>query len=92
MTSLIYQAKDIYAKYLEKEFGEPWGCSEKDIESLENEFKCSLPKAYQEYLLWMGKDANGVFQGSEWFYDCVMHNTALLPELLEENGVVWLSG
>ena len=89
MTSPIHKAKDIYARNLEKEFGIPKGSSEIDIEACEKEFGHTFPKAFREYLLWMGDDTEGAFCGSEWFCNDIIRNTVNLPYLLQENNLVF---
>ncbi len=79
--------KDMYAKRYASEFGEPRGCSERDVKALEQDLGQRLPEAYREYLLWMGNDMHGRLKGSDWFISDVRENTVALPELLSENDV-----
>jgi hypothetical protein len=79
--------RTFYEHKLKASFGMPLGCSEKDIAGYELSEGVRLPKAYRQFLTWMGKDYSGVFKGSEWFLKDVKENTMCLPELLEDNGV-----
>jgi hypothetical protein len=54
---------------------------------LEQEVGFSLPEAYQQYLLWMGRDYDGVLRGTDCFINDAIHNTDYLPELLAENNI-----
>ncbi len=60
------------AKHFHKEAIEPYkgptnGATAEEIAALEQEIGFALPEAYRQYLLWMGKDYEGCFVGSEWF-------------------------
>ncbi|MFK7763961.1 MAG: SMI1/KNR4 family protein [Roseobacter sp.] len=77
----------MYATRYASEFGEPKGCSKRDVEILEQDLERRLPGAYREFLLWMGNDKHGRLKGSDWFLTDVRENTAVLPELLFENAI-----
>ena len=79
--------KSMYATRYATKLGEPRGCSERDVEALEQDLERRLPGAYREYLLWMGNDKDGRLKGSDWFLTDVRDNTAALHELLAENGM-----
>ncbi len=79
--------KSMYSTRYASEFGEPRGCSERDVKALEQDLGRLLPEAYREYLLWMGNDKYGRLKGSDWFLTDVRENTAALPELLSENKI-----
>ncbi len=66
---------------------QPIGCSVEEVEELESKIGFSLPAAYKEYLLFMGKDYKGVMVGTDCFITDVVSNTEYLPELLEENNL-----
>ncbi len=89
MTTLIGNAKNIYAAHLAEEFGPPNGSSEESIAACEEAFGYTFPKALREYLLWMGNDTDGVFRGSEWFCNDIISNTKNLPYLLQDNNVIF---
>lgn len=67
--------------------GRPVGCKPDEVDELERQVGFPLPEAYKQYLLWMGKDYNGIFSGSDWFVDNLLKRTEWLPDLLEENGI-----
>jgi hypothetical protein len=67
--------------------GLPIGCTENEVSSLESAVGYELPIAYKQFLLWMGKDYHGVFQGTDWFIDSVISNTKDVPNLLRFNKV-----
>jgi hypothetical protein len=79
--------KNLYATRFAPEFGEPKGCSKRDVKILEQDLGRRLPEAYREYLLWMGTDKHGRLKGSDWFLTDVRENTAVLPDLLSENEI-----
>ena len=82
---LIKKSVIYYDKLLKKKFGQPKGCTQEEVTGLEEEIGYELPRAYVEFLLWMGKDYNGLFRGSDWFFKDVHENTLYLPEFLSEN-------
>jgi hypothetical protein len=45
------------------------GCTEEEIESLEDALHIKLPAAYREFLAWCGKRAGDFLSGSQWQYD-----------------------
>lgn len=66
-------------------------CNEADIQLLEDELNLKLPKAYQEFLLWMGMKANNILQGSEWLFHDLPKIRGWAIQLLEGNGLKsWL--
>lgn len=62
-------------------------CTEQEIAQLERQYQLTLPAAYREFLLWMGKGAGNFLAGDACYYDALsqLHEDAL--ELLAENGV-----
>lgn len=83
----IESAKQFHALHIEPRIGAPIGASEAEVEALERKLGFPLPQAYRDYLLWMGRDCDGIFRGSAWFIDCVFSNQGMLRDLLEEEGV-----
>jgi len=83
---LISLAKRFHAEHLEVKLGAPVGASAAEVVALERTIGFSLPQAYKEYLLWMGKDHHGIFRGSGWFMGNVIANRTVLSYLLEETG------
>ncbi|MEK7723943.1 MAG: SMI1/KNR4 family protein [Acidobacteriota bacterium] len=77
---------EFYEKFVQPYKGKPIGCSNSEINYLENYFGFQFPLAYKEYLKFMGKD-NCIFIGSECFFGNVIENTKYLPELLSENNI-----
>jgi hypothetical protein len=67
--------------------GEPAGCPEEEIASLEHRLGFKLPMAYVQFLRWMGRDTQGMFAGSDCFIHHVERNTRYLPKLLAKNGI-----
>lgn len=63
------------------------GCSEEEITRLEKCFGLSLPMAYKEFLLWMGKDAGPILRGSNCFYSDLFQLNHWANRLLDENGL-----
>jgi hypothetical protein len=83
----LAEVKEFHRQFVEPYKGKPKGCWDFEIRALEKSFGFELPLAYKQYLAWMGKDYNGVFVGCDWFISHVEDNTALVPELLEENNI-----
>lgn len=42
------------------------GCTEAEIQSLENVLQIQLPEAYREFLAWVGKQAGAFMDDDEW--------------------------
>lgn len=61
------------------------GCTYPEITELEKKLGFSLPEAYKEFLLWMGKSAGRVLQGSDCFFKHLPYLKEWAVELLEEN-------
>ncbi|HHH27592.1 MAG TPA: SMI1/KNR4 family protein [Polyangiaceae bacterium] len=77
--SEIDKAKAYYQAHLKSRYGTPRGCSTEEVDALEKQVGHPLPAAYREFLLWMGKDKEGVFRGSDWFVNTLRatpHNAA----------------
>lgn len=83
----LAEARHIHSRAVEPSRGRPVGASEDDVAQLEADLGFDVPLAYRQYLLWMGKDHDGIFRGTDCFYGDDFGNTEGLPELLEENGV-----
>ena len=83
----LAKVRAFHARAVEPHLGKPRGCSEAQVRRLEERFGFPLPKAYRQYLLFMGADRDGVFRGCDWFVDDVVENTDLVPELLAQNHV-----
>lgn len=63
------------------------GCTYHEINELEKKLGFSLPEAYKEFLLWMGKSADRVLQGSDCFFKHLPYLQDWAVELLEDNHV-----
>jgi hypothetical protein len=61
------------------------GCTYHEIIELEKKLGFSLPEAYKEFLLWMGKSGGRVLQGSDCFFEHLPYLKEWAVELLEEN-------
>ncbi|UBF27657.1 SMI1/KNR4 family protein [Kovacikia minuta CCNUW1] len=60
-------------------------CTDEEIETLERHLRLSLPKAYREFLLWMGNGAGVFMLGEDCFYRQLFDLRRSAIELLEEN-------
>lgn len=60
-------------------------CSQDEVVLLEQQFGVSLPKAYQEFLLWMGHGAGQFLRGSDSFFKHLPDLQEWAVELLQEN-------
>ena len=83
----LHEIKEFHSLNIEPYKGKAVGCSENEIKEIEVKIGYSLPDAYRQYLLWMGKDYKGIFIGCDWFISDIIDNTELLAELLIENQV-----
>lgn len=54
-------------------------CSKEEVQALENQLGQTLPAAYREFLLLMGRKAGGLFWGTNWLYEDL--------ELMQEDAV-----
>ena len=87
MTDYLSEVRAFHARAVEPHLGKPRGCTEAQVRRLEKRVGFELPEAYRQYLLFMGADRDGVFQGSDWFVDDVAASTDLVPDLLSQNHV-----
>jgi hypothetical protein len=62
-------AKAIHTRFYPKEAARVVPCTEEEIGRLERLFGLRLPKAYREFLLWMGKDGIDFWAGYDCFYN-----------------------
>jgi len=83
----IDKLKTFHAKEIEPYTRHPLGASEAEVSDLERQLGFSLPADYREFLLWFGRDYNGVLRGTDTFIDHVLENTEELPNLLAKNGL-----
>lgn len=60
-------------------------CTEKEVYALEQNFQCSLPRAYKEFMLTMGKGANNLLVGSDFLYQDINGLREVAIEILVEN-------
>lgn len=63
------------------------GASEAEVVALERALGTRLPADYRAFLLWMGRDTEGMWQGTDCFIDDIVENTEGLPELLALHGL-----
>ena len=61
------------------------GCTTDELNRLEEELGISLPKSYQEFMLWMGNGAGQFLRGSDCFFQHISYLREWAIELLEEN-------
>jgi len=60
-------------------------CTEQEVKALEERLNLTLPKAYQEFLLWAGHGAGHFLRGSDCFYKDTLKIQNWAEELLNEN-------
>lgn len=63
-------------------------CSPDEVIWSEQQLGISLPKAYQEFLLWMGHGAGQFLRGSDCFFKHLPDLQEWAVELLQENNVL----
>src|SRR5574338_874215 len=78
---------ELHTKFIQPLKGQPRGCWNIEINSLEKQIGFELPIAYKEYLKFMGRDYDGILCGSNCFITDAIENTKYLPELLAENEI-----
>ncbi len=61
-------------------------CTEEEVGILEGKIGRSLPAAYREFLLWMGRGTGGLFSGSECLYWDLLSLQKSAIELMQEDG------
>ncbi len=61
----LQQARMLYEQLGERQ--PPAACTPEEVSALEQRLGLSLPAAYKEFLLWMGRGA-GYFMKGMWFY------------------------
>ncbi|MDN3576281.1 SMI1/KNR4 family protein [Chitinimonas viridis] len=83
---MLSDAKALHADLVAPLLGSPVGASEEDVGALESRIGLKLPDTYRQYLVWMGRDVNGIFRGSNWFISDIESNREVLKDLLEEIG------
>ncbi len=66
------------------------GCTHQEIIQLEQQLGVKLPKAYQEFLMLMGKEAGQFLRGTDCFYQHLLDLQEAAKDLLKENHVTQL--
>ena len=79
--------KMLYRQHFYFKYGKPIGSFRYEISIIQNKMNVKLPKAYTQFLSWMGNDIDGVFTGSDWFLKDLEKNTETLNEFLIENNI-----
>ncbi len=59
-------------------------CTEEEVARLEEATHLSLPQAYREFLLTMGKNAATLLEGSDWLYPQLLNLQEVAREILIE--------
>ncbi len=80
----LKKCKQYYEENIQNGQNTPKGCSQSEIQDIENKNNISLPLSYKQYLSWMGKDKEGVFVGSNIFFDDIASNNKHLEGILKE--------
>lgn len=60
-------------------------CTEQEIFDMEKDLNLNFPQAYQEFLLWGGKKAGGLMEGSDCFIDNLKLNQETAKAILEDD-------
>ncbi|MBD2076137.1 SMI1/KNR4 family protein [Phormidium sp. FACHB-592] len=60
--------------------------NERQIELYEAEIQLPLPKAYKEFLLWLGESAGGFMNSYVLIGNCLRRNREEAPEMMAEDG------
>ncbi len=83
----LSEAKQFHRAAIEPYKGPPVGATEAEVAALEQEIDFALPEAYRQYLLWMGRDYNGCFVGSDWFLQNGYNNGMKSNDLQDLHGL-----
>jgi hypothetical protein len=65
------------------------GCSNEEVESLEQQCGLTLPSAYRDFLRSVGKQAGTFLVGSDLGYQWLMGNQAFARKLATDSGFEW---
>lgn len=79
------KAKSIHANLFPKEAAQVIPCTNEEVALLEETLDLKLPKAYQEFLLWMGKYGGDFWTGYAGFYHEIDNINSWARELLQES-------
>lgn len=85
----LREIRKFHAEAVEPFHGVPFGSTLAEVEALEREIGYPIPDAHRQFLLWMGRDYDGIFQGCDWFIDQILRTTAYIPKLLATNGIAF---
>jgi SMI1-KNR4 cell-wall len=83
----LEKAKALYTQLRPDEANKVEPCLESEVNFLENELSIKLPKAYREFLLWMGRYGGGFWRGSDGFYRSLTEINLWAHDLLKENSL-----
>jgi hypothetical protein len=83
---MLSTVKALHTELVAPVLGQPVGASLQEVAALEGRIGFRFPDAYRQFLLWMGRDFNGIFRGSSWFITDLDENREVLSELLSEVG------
>ena len=61
------------------------GCTQAEIEEIESDVGRTLPLAYREFLVRMGREAGAFFVGTDMFYPNILGNTDAAHGLVSED-------
>lgn len=84
--SYLLNAYEHYHEYVDI-LGLPVGCSDEKILFTQKQMGLEFPKAYREFLIWMGNDKDGLFRGTDCFLEDLPGNRDGLIDLLEDNKI-----
>ena len=62
-------------------------CTLQEVQALEQQLETQLPKAYCEFLIWMGHEAGPFMRGTDCFYNDLSQLREWAIELLAENSI-----
>ncbi len=85
--TVFHKVKRFHQQNVQPLLGTPRGCDLLEIDELERSLGEALPATYRDYLLWMGRDYEGAFQGSACFIDSVLDNNSWLPKFFDKHRV-----
>src|SRR5262245_18871306 len=84
---MIEKLRSVHKADIEPFLRSPNGCSLRDVKKTEDVLGYRLAACHREFLLWMGRDKRGIFQGSCVFVDDLVPNREVLDGLLQTNNL-----
>ena len=80
------KAQAFYNYNVWSKYGSPKGVTIEAVRELERKMEVVFPRAFVEYLQWMGQE-NPIFIGSDAYFEHIFSNSLILDEIFEDNDI-----